>query len=662
MGSLTRLWPFVWPHRRKFLFSAIFGLAVAILWGTNLSIAFPIVKVLLQGQSIQDYVDSEADWYQAQIEEQTATLEQLPHNQLKERARLQGKLVTLTHKFRVIKWVRSDVLVHFPRDAFDTVALVLLFLLVGTLLKGIGIFIQDVLVGSAVELSIRGVREACFEHCLTLDYQTLTRNGTAALMAKFTNDIAVMTTGLKLMGGKVIREPLKAMICIVLAFLVNWQLTLMSLVFVPIFALVFYRYGKAMKLASHRMMESMSRIYQALEETFQALKVVIAFNGAERQQKRFRHENREYYHKVMKLVKIDAMTNPTTEFLGLAAVCVALLPGGYLVLRGTTEIWNIRLTTQVMDVARLSLLYAFLAGTIDPLRKLSSVYARLKRTAAATDRIFNLMDEKPRITSPALSQRLQPHRQSIEFRNVSFSYDDGAPETPEALSRVNLLIEAGEIVALVGGNGSGKSTLVHLVPRLFDPTGGSVLIDGVDLRDINPIELRKQIGLVTQEPLLFNESIYENIRLGRPAATREEIEDAAHRAQVTEFVEQLADGFETSVGEKGQRLSGGQRQRIPLARAILRDPTILILDEPTSAIDSASEEKIHQILGNFVQGRTGLLITHSLSPRLLELVTRLVVMDSGRIVATGNHEELLDSCPSYRQNFYASLHVETDAA
>ena len=315
MGSLTRLWPFVWPHRRKFFFSAIFGLTVAILWGTNLSIAFPIVKVLLQGQSIQDYVDSETVWYQAEIKKRTTTLERLPHDQLKERARLQGKLVSLTHKYRVIKWVRSDVLVHFPRDAFDTVALVLLFLLVGTLLKGISIYVQDILVGSAVELSVRGVREACFEHCLTLDYQTLTRNGTAALMARFTNDITVMTNGLKLMGGKVIREPLKAMICIVLAFLVNWQLTLISLVFVPVFALVFYRYGKAMKLASHRMLESMSRIYQALEETFQALKVVIAFNGAERQQKRFRRENREYYHKVMKLVKIDAMTNPTTEFL-----------------------------------------------------------------------------------------------------------------------------------------------------------------------------------------------------------------------------------------------------------------------------------------------------------------------------------------------------------
>ena len=662
MGSFLRLMPYVLPHRRLFILSAAFGLGVAMLWGTNLSVAFPIVKVLLQGQSLQEYADQEADWYRDEIAAKTSRLDSLGAEELKERARLQGKVAEQTGVLRRLNWVRGKVLPHLPRDAFDTMALVLLMLLVGTVLKGVGIFIQDVLVGSAVEKSVRGVREACFEHCLSLDYQTLANDGTAPLMARFTNDFTVMANGLKLMGGKVIREPLKAVTCIAMAFLVNWQLTLMSLLFVPVFGIVFYRYGKALKTASHRMMESMSRIYETLAESFHALKIIIAFNGADRQKDKFRRANREYYHKAMQVVKIDSLTNPTTELLGPVAVCVALLPGAYLVLRGTRGIWDIRLTTEVMDVARLSLLYAFLAGTIDPIRKLSSVYSRLKRASAATDRIFELMDRVPRIVPPELPQQVEPCHRSIEFRNVSFRYDGQSEEAPEAISKINLLVEAGEVLALVGGNGSGKSTLVHLLPRLFDPDEGSIRIDGIDIREIDPVELRKQIGIVTQEPLLFDDTVFENIRFGRPDASRDEIFDAARRALVTEFVEQFPDGYDTMVGEQGGRLSGGQRQRVTLARAILRDPAILLLDEATSAIDATSEDKILGVLAEFAQGRTVLMITHSLAPSVLELVTRVIVMDSGRIIATGRHEDLLQSCPTYRQAFYSRIHVDSDAA
>ena len=662
MGSFFRLMPYVLPHRRLFILSAVFGLGVALLWGANLSVAFPVVKVLLQGQSLQEYADQEADWYRDEIAEKTSKLDSLGAEELKERARLQGKVAEQTGTLRRLNWVRGQVLPHLPRDAFDTMALVLLLLMVGTLLKGVGIYIQDVLVGSAVEKSVRGVREACFEHCLSLDYQTLANDGTAPLMARFTNDFTVMANGLKLMGGKVIREPLKAATCIAMAFLVNWQLTLLSLLFVPIFGLVFYRYGKALKAASHRMMESMSRIYETLAESFHALKIIIAFNGTGRQKEKFRRENREYYHKAMQVVKVDSLTNPTTELLGLAAVCVALLPGAYLVLRGTRGIWDIRLTTEVMDVARLSLLYAFLAGTIDPIRKLSSVYARLKRASAATDRIFELMDRIPRVVPPELPQQVEPCHRSIEFRNVSFRYDGQSGEAPEAISKINLLVEAGEVLALVGGNGSGKSTLVHLLPRLFDPVEGSIRIDGIDIREIDPFELRKQIGIVTQEPLLFDDTVFENIRFGRPEASRDEVLEAARRALVTEFVEQFPDGYDTIVGERGGRLSGGQRQRVTLARAILRDPAILILDEATSAIDAISEDKILEVLGAFVKDRTVLMITHSLAPSVLELVTRVVVMDSGRITATGRHEDLLQSCPTYRQAYYSRIHVDSDAA
>ena len=662
VGSFSRLVPYVWPHRGKVLLSTVFGLVVAVLWGTNLSIAFPIVKVLLQGQSIEQYVDEEIKWHENEIATRTAAVQQIGIERVRQHARQQAKLADLGGSLGRLRWIRSHIVPQLPSDAFDTVALILGILLVGTLLKGAAIYIQDVLIGSAVELSIRGVREACFGHCLELDYQSLCADGSARLMARFTNDMNIMADGLKLLGGKIIREPMKAVCCIVLATMINWQLTLLAMIFVPVFALVFSRYGRVLKQGSHRMMESMTRIYEALEETFHALKVVIAFNGAEQQRQRFSNENREYYRRAMSVVKLQALTNPTTELLGLAAICLALLPGAYLVLRGTTEIWNIRLASNVMDEAQLAVLYVLLAGTIDPIRKLSAIYTRLKRSSAAAERIFELLDRESQIRPPKLPQRLGRMQRSIEFANVSFSYDGNDVEHPEALAGVNLVVEAGEVVALVGGNGSGKSTLVNLLPRLLDPTDGAVLVDDIDLRDVDPVELRRQIGLVTQETLLFNDTILENIRFGRPEATREEVITAARQALVCDFVDQFPNGFDTSAGQKGQRLSGGQRQRVALARAILRDPAILILDEATSAVDAAGEEKIHRVLSQFVRGRTVLLITHSLSPHLLDLVTRIVVMDRGQIIASGPHVELLKSCPSYRQAFYLGVEGNNDAA
>jgi subfamily B ATP-binding cassette protein MsbA len=259
---------------------------------------------------------------------------------------------------------------------------------------------------------------------------------------------------------------------------------------------------------------------------------------------------------------------------------------------------------------------------------------------------------------------LPRHEKSIEFRDINFSYarkreaadlltaDD---ERPSVLNNVNLTVNAGEVIVVVGGNGSGKSTLVNLLPRYFDANSGQVLIDGVNIARARLRNLRGQISIVTQETLLFDDTIYSNIAYGKLDATRAEVEEAARRANATPFIEQLADGFETPVGEKGQRLSGGQRQRIALARAMLRDPAILILDEATSAIDASSERLIHAALRDFVAGRTTFLITHSVSPSILDFVTRIAVMDEGRLVAVGTHQELIESSPVYQRLFHAQV-------
>jgi ATP-binding cassette, subfamily B, bacterial MsbA len=528
--------------------------------------------------------------------------------------------------------------------------------LLATLVKGLCEFVQENLIAQLVELSLMGVRKDCFRRVLRLDYQSVSLKGTAKLMSHFTNDMNVMASGLRLMGGKIIQEPLKAAACITLSFLLCWQLTLLSLLTAPVLAIIFARIGSSLKRASHRMMDSMTRLYKTLEETFDGYKVVTAFNAAPRHRRRFHRDSKDYYERSVKIARLDAMTGPITETMAWVAAYLALLPGCYLVLRGTTDIWGIRLTSSQMGIADLGALYVLLAGIIDPARKLSTTYAKLKRAGAAADRIFELMDEKPRIEESATPSTLPRHAVAIEFDNIHFAYARSGPNgvpRPAALEGVTLTVQAGEVIAVVGENGSGKSTLVNLLPRLYDPDFGSIRIDGVDIREASLAELRDQIAVVTQETVLFDDTIYENVRYGRPGAVRPEIEDAAARSYVTRFFDQMPEGIETGVGEKGGRLSGGQRQRVALARAVLRNPAILILDEATSATDAQSERLIHEALLTFVKGRTTFLITHAVTPGVLELIDKVAVMDHGRLIAYGSHEQVLATCPVYERLFHA---------
>ncbi|MGE4001652.1 MAG: ABC transporter ATP-binding protein [Planctomycetaceae bacterium] len=657
--------------------SLLFGVLVAIVWGGNLTAVLPIVNVLFEDQSLHATVDKSIAGYTQEIEaiktqlgeiaskihhaETTNTGNRTAHVDLLERrASYEGKLSDVSWRLFAMSWVQQRVMPWVPENAFQVFTWILVMLLIMTAIKGLFIFIQDVLVGSVVELVVMSIRKQCFRKVLMLDYQSLSADGTADLMSRFTNDFQTMSLGLSLLGGRLVREPLKAVVCIIGALVVNWRLTLLSLVFIPILGYAFYHYGRMLKRASRRMLESMSRIYKVLEETFIGLKIVIAFGGAPRHRQRFHKEHKVYYAKAMKVVQVDALTKPTIELLGMLAVIVAMLPGAYLVLRQKTEIWEIRLTNSPMDMGQLTLLYAMLLGILDPCRKMSSVYSKLKTSTAALDRIFELMDRKPTICDPPSPVRLPRLGQSIEFENVSFQYPVRglAPARRAALDNVNLTIAAGEVVALVGENGCGKSTLVNLLPRFFDPQRGEVRIDGVPIKQAALRDLRSQIGLVTQETILFDDSIAENIRYGKPAATAIEIEEAARRAHVDSFVAELPHGFSTSVGERGGELSGGQRQRVSLARAILRDPALLILDEATSAIDAQSESLIHSTLKEFSQGRTVLLVTHMLSSSLLSFITRIVVMEEGRIAATGTHEKLLATCPQYQRLYEARSHKQ----
>jgi ABC-type multidrug transport system fused ATPase/permease subunit len=493
------------------------------------------------------------------------------------------------------------------------------------------------------------LRNTLHRHTMKADLAVLHQAGSSDLMTRFTNDTETLAVGLETLIGKVIREPLKALCCIALAGWVNWRLTVVVLALVPIAIVLISTIGRSMKRATRRYLESMSSIYRILQEGLQGIKIVKAFTAEPQERRRFFLETKNYFHKAMRIVRLEALTSPVTELVGVSAIAVAVLLGAFLVIGENeyerTHVLGIRMADAPMDPESLALLYTLLAGVSDPVRKLSNVYGRIQRAAAACDRIFGFLDQSPTIVDCPQLPWLERHDHSIEFHKVGFSYPGGPP----VLQNINLRIRFGETLAIVGPNGCGKSTLLSLIPRFYDPDAGRVTIDGCDLREVRLRSLRQQIGIVSQEPILFNDSIRNNIAYGNPHARMEEIEAAAKKAHADRFIAELTEKYDTVVGERAIRLSGGQRQLITIARAILRDPPILIMDEATSSLDVESESLVHQVLQQFVKGRTAVIVTHRFST--LELAHRIVVMNDGRIVDIGTHSELLNRC-----TLYARLH------
>jgi ATP-binding cassette subfamily B protein/subfamily B ATP-binding cassette protein MsbA len=362
------------------------------------------------------------------------------------------------------------------------------------------------------------------------------------------------------------------------------------------------------------------------------------------EQQRFQESSRMLYRRQMKIVTYNSLVSPLTETLGLGMVLIASLLGGYLVLGQNTHVFGIKISDIALTHGDMAIFFAMLAGMADPARRLSNEFGYIQSAAASADRVYEVLDLEPKITDPPNPQPLPPLSKAIAFEDVEFYYH----RDKQVLQGIRLEVRAGEKLAIVGPNGCGKTTLVQLLPRLYDPIKGRITFDGVDIRDVRLRDLRLRFGMVTQETLLFNDTVANNIAYGDPTASRATIEAAARKAHAHSFiVEKLPEGYDSVVGPTGSRLSGGQRQRIALARAILRNPEVLILDEATSQIDVESEQLIHNVLEEFTRNRTTLLITHR--PSTIALADRVVVMDLGQIVDVGTPNELAGRCELYRR-------------
>lgn len=657
MSNFSRVLRLALQYRISFLASVVCALGVGLFWGANIGGLYPCAQVTLQENSLQGAIDDKIDDAVRRIDEHSLTLGRLEQELAlaspdakesiqseidRSESRIEGERASI----RRYRWARPIVASVFPEDPFLTLLLLVSLMFVGTLVKSLFLVSHTILVGRLSQLGTFELRKLFYRRTLRMDLATFTGEGTADLMSRFTHDTQNVGEGLNVLFGKLIREPLKMVACLIGAGWICWRLLAVSLILAPVAALAIRWLAKTLKRANRRAMEEMSLLYGTLDETFRGIKVVKAFTMERHERNRFHANSKQFYKNSMRIVRYDSLSHPLTEVMGILTICLALMAGAYLVLNGETHLFGIRMSHERLDMLSLLMFYAFLIGAADPARKLSDVLTRLQRAVAASDRIYALLDREPAVCDPQDPSPLGRHCKDLVFDGVEFSYQPGRL----VLHGIDLKIEFGETIAIVGPSGCGKSTLANLIPRFADPVGGSIRIDGTDLTDVRISDLRSQIGLVTQEPLLFDDTIFNNIRYGSPQATADEIIAAAKQAHAHDFIErELPNGYETEIGPMGGQISGGQKQRISLARAILRDPTILILDEATSQVDLHSEQLIQQALQTFISGRTVVLITHRLGS--LALADRIVVMEDGRVLSMGTHEQLMASC-----EFYSRLH------
>jgi ATP-binding cassette subfamily B protein/subfamily B ATP-binding cassette protein MsbA len=654
------------PYRRRLILSIIAATFAALFWSANFTAIYPVLTLLQTEQSPHQWIDEQIRTYQNQIDDletkivkvradekdqenkrPTPEVEKHKRDIASELLKLENAQARARNSLYWHQVGRKYIYRFAPADCYQTLAWVIGIVLVGVVIKCFFEFAQETLVGGVVNRALFDLRNRFYRNVIHLDVDQFGKDGTGELMSRFTNDMESLGTGLKTLFGKLVAEPLKALGCVVFALYIHWQLTLAFLILVPIAGFVFTRVARIMRNATRRLLERMSNIFKILQESFQGIRVVKAFTMEPYERRRFFTATKDYYHKSMRVVNIDALADPIIEILGVVAVAGALLGGAWLVLN------------HQLEAATLLQLYVLLAAIADPVRKLSNVFTRIQSGAAASDRIFAFLDRQPRVTRNADGPRLAKadlHPETakkgkanfIEFRDVCFSYE---PNTP-ILTNINLNIRIGETVAIVGQNGTGKSTLVGLLPRFYDPLQGSVFLNGLDIRTINLRSLRQQIGIVTQETVLFDDTIYNNIAYGSRGATPEQVEAAARRAFAHDFILAKEGGYRHRVGEGGRLLSGGERQRIALARAILRDPSILILDEFTSNYDAEVEALIQRAMRDFMAGRTTFIITHKLNT--LEAVDRIIVLEANHLAAIGTHAELLATCPAYQRLYDAA--------
>ena len=517
------------------------------------------------------------------------------------------------------------------------VVYIIIFMCFVTLTRCSATFVQDYTATKIVDVSVAGLRKDAFAHVVDMPVGFFTQKGTSDTTSRLVGDINGTGNGIKIILGKALKEPLNAILCLAFAMMISWQLVLIFFLCAPATVGLGVLLGKRMKKYTKKTLMSGALMLGKLEGVIQALRVVKVYNRQHDEVRSYDNLNQTFLKRALRVAKVDASTGPIMEVLGMIAGSGALIVGVHWITSGN------------LDKASFFVLLILLGAAAESIRKSSDIWNKLQTANAAAERVFAVVDEPVEQDYPD-AKELRPLRNEIEFRDVVFTYPGS--EKP-VLKGVNLKVKAGHNIAVVGSNGSGKTTLINLLPRFYNTDSGQILIDGQDIGKATLKSLRDQIGMVTQDVVTFNDTIAMNIAYGKPDASRQEIIDAAKRAYAHEFIEPLPMGYDTIIGEHSTGLSGGQLQRMVIARAILKNPAILIFDEATSQVDANSESKIHKAIEEVMKDRTTFLIAHRFSTVISADV--IVVMDNGRIVAQGQHEELIKNCPLYHSLYETQL-------
>ena len=520
-----------------------------------------------------------------------------------------------------------------PMDLLNWMTiLVLIFWLLRNLFE----FFQTYFMSDVSQRVIRDVKNAIYDKLLSLPMDFYSRNPTGKLMSRITYDAAIIRDCISTGLTDMLYQPIQLVVYLGLVFTVkmyfsiSWGLILISMILFPLVIYPVVKIGKRLKSISRQSQERMADITTTLYETISGIRMVKAFSMEHRESKRFKNQNEQFYRLSMKSVKRVSVVSPITEFAGMFCIAVILWVAGKEIVSGA------------LSAGAFVTFLASILSLMKPIKRLTNVYSINQQALAAASRIFEVLDTKDTVVEKATAGDLPKFRNSVKFNSVSFGYDDKM-----VLKDINLEVKAGEIAAFVGPSGVGKTTLLNLLPRFYDVTKGSLTIDGVDIRDYTLKSLRSQIGIVTQETILFNETVAYNISYGTDNPDMKGIIRAAEIANAHSFIMKMPQGYNTMIGERGFRLSGGEKQRISIARAVFKNSPILILDEATSQLDTESEVLVQEAIDRMMKGRTVFVIAHRLST--IKHATRIYVLDAGNIIDTGAHDTLIQKEGLYKR-------------
>ncbi|MCB0401557.1 MAG: ABC transporter ATP-binding protein [Flavobacteriales bacterium] len=601
MKTYLRILSFARPFRKflpLFIVTTLFGIIFELL---NLSFVAPVLKILFS----EDVV--------------TAPLGPAPDFEMSK-----------AYFSAMADWTKNYLL-SFD-DKTEALKLICAILLASVFFANLFMFFSRFILAFVKAKMVKNMRVAIYEKVNRLHLGYFTNEHRGDLISRMTNDVQEVESSIVATIQSIVKEPVTIIFTFIVLFYLSYELVFFSLLVLPLSGLVIWKLTSLLRKKAKQGQNYLGQILSTIDETLGGLKIIFSFNAQQHFINKFNHQNRKYERALRSMDYKKGAASPLSQFLGVAVFCTILYYGGTLVLRD-----------DYMSPENFFVFIMLFANVISPLKSIFSVVANIQRGLVAGSRIFEVIDTQEEIVDAEKCIQLTEFNKSITLKNVSFRYEDA-----DVLKGINLEIGKGKTVALVGASGGGKSTIINLIPRFYDVYQGEVQIDGVNVKDIQMKSLREQIGIVTQDSILFNDTIYNNIAFGvADQVTEEEVIRAAKIANAHEFIEQCSEGYQTQIGDNGVKLSGGQKQRLCIARAVLKNPPIMLLDEATSALDTEAEKLVQEALNKLMQNRTSVVVAHRLST--IQNADEIVVIEKGEVIEKGTHQELLNNSKVYKK-------------